>query len=271
MQQITRNPFGDLTAVTYPTPEELHALFEIKYGHPSSTGWSPRQRLEFGYFTPDDVYEAIVARLVDEHTIWLDVGGGRALFPSNPKLSARLSAKCAKLVAVDPSKNVLENPYAAEKHIAMVEDFETSDTFNLATFRMVAEHISDPVKVLERLSGLMKQGGLVVIYTINKFSPVSLATYLTPFSWHYRVKKLLWGGEERDTFPVQYKMNTRHALDRLFSSHGFEMMYFGQLDDLSFFKEFKMINRLDLSLWKTLRHLGLKYPENNLLGVYKKK
>lgn len=71
MLKITSDHSAALTGISYPSPEELQALFEIKYGHPSVTGWSPRQRLEFGYFTPDDVYEAVVAKLVDEKTVWL--------------------------------------------------------------------------------------------------------------------------------------------------------------------------------------------------------
>ncbi len=271
MTPITDNSTTATTGITYPTFEELQALFEIKYGHPSSTGWSPRQRLEFGYFTPDDIYEAMVLKLVDGRTKWIDVGGGRALFPSNRKLSETLAEKCTKLVAVDPSNNVLENPYAHEKHVSMFEDFETNDTFNLATFRMVAEHISEPEKVLIKLANLLDKDGLVIIYTINKFSPLPLLTYHTPFSWHYKIKKFLWGGEEKDTFPVQYKMNTQRDLDKLFSSHGFEAAHFSKLDDLSFFKEFRALNRIDLRIWKALNRMGLQYPENNLLGIYRKR
>ena len=50
-------------------------------------GWGPRMRLAFDYFTPDDQYEAIVAKLVKHGTWWADIGCGRDVFPSNPELA----------------------------------------------------------------------------------------------------------------------------------------------------------------------------------------
>jgi hypothetical protein len=62
------------------------SLLEVvrhKYGASGPTGWAPRLRSHFGYFTPDDIYEAAVASLVTPKTAWLDVGCGRDIFPSN--------------------------------------------------------------------------------------------------------------------------------------------------------------------------------------------
>ena len=47
------------------TEAELYELFEIKYGDPSTTGWSPRRRLKYGYYTPGDIYEATVRKYVN--------------------------------------------------------------------------------------------------------------------------------------------------------------------------------------------------------------
>ena len=253
------------------TETELYELFELKYGHPSTTGWSPRRRLKWGYYLPGDIYEATVRKMVTSSTRWIDVGGGRALFSHNKKLSQSLANKCEKLVAVDPSENVHENPYAHQKIMCMFEDFQTEEKFDLATFRMVAEHITNPKAILEKLNELLEPNGVVVIYTINKFSPIPIITYITPFLWHFKIKKFFWGGEKKDTFPVAYKMNSRKTLSRLFTEHNFEEVFFHYLDDLSALARFKALNMLELIAWKSLKTLGMRYPENNLLGVYRRK
>jgi ubiquinone/menaquinone biosynthesis C-methylase UbiE len=233
-------------------------------------GWSPRRRIKYGYTSPGDYYEAIVNKLVRPESIWVDIGGGKSIFPHNQALSRQLSQRCKKLVAVDPSNNVLENDYAHEKYVSLFEDWVTKEDFSLATFRMVAEHITNPDAVLSNLQKIISRDGLIVIYTINKFSPVSIFTYLTPNSWHYSVKRLFFGGKKSDTFPVAYRMNSRKVLKSLFESHGFNEEHFLYLDDLALFSGFKTLNLFELWLWQICKKVGINYPENNLLGVYRR-
>ena len=136
---------------------------------------------------------------------------------------------------------------------------------------MVAEHVADPKAVLNKLNEILNPGGLVVIYTINKYSPVPIITRITPFSLHYRVKKFFWGGEEKDTFPVEYKMNTRKELSTLFMENNFSEESFVYLDDLSTFTRFRILNLLDIWVWKLLNTVSIDYPEKNILGVYRRK
>lgn len=252
------------------TEEELYRIFELKYGNPNTTGWSPKRRFKWGYYLPGDIYDSVVQKQISSSTKWLDVGGGSAIFPNNPKLSQLLADQCEKLVAVDPSSNVNDNPYAHEKHQCMIEDFKTEEKFDIATFRMVAEHIENPDEVLKKLKNILTDDGCIIIYTINKYSPIPIITYLTPFSWHFKIKKFFWGGEEKDTFPVAYKMNSRKELKKLLSEHGFCEENFYYLDDLSALGRFKTLNLLELTIWKVLNKLGITYPENNLLGVYRR-
>ncbi len=250
--------------------KDLHDLFVQKYGSPEQTGWSPRRRYRFGYYLPGDIYEAYIKTFITESTTWIDVGGGSAIFPNNPDLSLQLSEKCKKMVAVDPSENVYDNVYADEKHCKLFEDFQTDEKFDLATFNMVAEHISDPDKVLKKLDEIMNPEGVVIIYTINRFSPIPIITYLLPFSLHYKIKKIFWGGEEKDTFPVAYKMNTRKTLKNLFEKYDFVEHDFKYLDDLSTSLRFNFFSFFELTVWKFLNFFHIRYPEFNLLGTYKR-
>jgi len=252
-----------------PNKEDLENHFKEKYGNPDLVGWSPQRRFRMGYTLAGDIYEATIKNLVNNDTIWLDVGGGRALFPNNKVLSESLSGRCKRLVAVDPSSNVNENPFCHESVQTNIEEYLTKDKFDLITFRMVAEHIKEPDEVVKKIRDLLLPGGILVIYTINKLSPIPIFTRITPLSLHYKIKKFVWGGEARDTFPVQYKMNSRSQLASLFSE-GFFVVDFRLLDDVSATIHFKFLNFIEMWAWKFFKVFNVNYPENNILAVYEK-
>ncbi len=253
-----------------PTLNELQHLLTIKHGDVARSGWAVRRRVRFGYFTPDDYYEALIARYVHPEMRWLDVGGGASVFPHNPTLAKELAKRCKLLVGVDPSENILANPFVHERAQCPIEDYRTEYGFDLATFRMVAEHIAEPAKVIAALNRLLVPRGRVVVYTVNRNAPISLISRFTPFGLHHPIKRLFWGGDEKDTFPVVYRMNTRRDLRRLFEQAGFEERLFLYLDDLAAFSQIKVLNWVELWAWRMVRALGLQYPENCLLGVYQK-
>lgn len=258
------------TSDFWPTHDDLEQLFRLKYGEPQVMGWRPSMMYRFGYFTPDEHYEAVVAKLVQKGRPWLDVGGGRDLFPHNQPLAELLSERSGDVTGVDPSETLDENPYLHHKVRGCIEDFNTARTFPLVTLRMVAEHIAQPQQAAETLARLTAPGGHVVVYTINVFAPLSWASWLIPFRFHHRIKRLLWETEEKDTFPVVYKMNTRRRLRQIFAAAGFQERKFAYLSDCRTLARFPLSFRMELFAWRVFRALGLVYPENCLLGVYER-
>lgn len=251
-----------------PTRADLERLFLTKYGDAGSCGWSPRMRHRFGYFNPDDEYEATVDRLVGPQTVWLDAGCGRFLFPSNAPLAKQLSDRCAYLVGVDPDDTLDENPYVDERAKTLIDDYRTDRQFDLVTLRMVAEHVAEPDVTVGSLARLTRPGGRVVIFTIYRWSPVPLLTDIVPFGLHHPIKKLLWKTESKDTFPVVNKMNTHGALRRVFERHGFVESSFRYVDDCRTFANSPTFQWLELGTRRLLRTFGLHYPEVCLLAVY---
>jgi len=245
-------------------------IINQKYGPRENWGWGTRLRARFAYNTPDDWYEALLLDTVGPATRWLDVGCGRTPFPQNPVLARRLSEECSLLVGLDPSENIESNPYLHERVRLPIEDYRPDRQFHLVTLRMVAEHIRNPVATVSALSGIAAPGGLVVIYTVWKWAPASIAAAATPMWVHHRAKKLLWNSEERDTFPVVYKMNTRRDLQRLFAAAGFEEESFEFLDDCRSSHRSKIMNTAELYLRTLCRKLGFRYPEACILATYRK-
>jgi len=255
--------------LTIPQSEML-GHFAAKCGPTEAQGPRPLRRMRYRYFLPDEFYEAVMARLVAPGYRWLDVGGGGSVFPDNPKLAAELAARAELLVGLDPSDNIRENRTVHQQVQARLEDYTGTAPFDIVSLRMVAEHITDPTLACRRLADLLKPGGRVVIFTPNKWSPISVLSRLLPFKLHHPLKRAVWGARERDTFPVHYRMNTRRRLRSLFAAVGLAEVGFRRCDDLSAFHQFRLLNHAELLLWKFYYTLGLPYLEHCLLGVYEK-
>jgi SAM-dependent methyltransferase len=183
-------------------------------------------------------------------------------------LARVLADRCGLLVGIDSDDTIDENPFVQQRVKMRIEEYRSDKPFDVVTFRMVAEHIANPNRVIESLARLTKPGGKVVIYTVNRWSPVPMVTRIVPFGFHHTFKQFLWRTEKKDTFPVEYLMNTRKDLARLFEDAGFRECYFAYLDDCRSSGRFRSTFFLELCAWKFLRVLGLRYPENCLLGVY---
>lgn len=250
--------------------ELLRATYDAKYSNEPALGWGPSTRRKFGHYSPDEHYETVVAELITRNCDWLDVGCGREIFPSNRKLAAVLSSRARMVVGVDPDRNIYENPCLTEAHQGPIESYNGSTKFDVVTFRMVAEHVEHPKAVIAKLEELVKPTGRVVIFTPNKWSPMSIMARFTSLETHHFFKRLLWQTDERDTFPVQFKMNTKRDLHRLFCESGFELEYFQYLDDCRTFNRFRVLNYIELCVWKALNSVRIHYPETCLLAVFRK-
>ena len=111
--------------ITLPTHAELARGFKAKYYRDGEPGWSPKLREQFGYYTPDDYYEALVSRLIQAGCMWADVGCGRDIFPQNPVLAGQLAARCSYVYGIDPDDNVRGNRMIQGYFQGMVEDCDT--------------------------------------------------------------------------------------------------------------------------------------------------
>ena len=136
---------------------------------------------------------------------------------------------------------------------------------------MVAEHVTQPTELTSKLAELMKPDGLVAVLTPNKWAPNSVAARVIPNSLHPLFTKVLDGRSDKDTFPTVYRMNTRSQLRRVFADSGFTEERFWLLDDYSVLQKFGGVLLMQLCLSRVFNGLGLSYPENVLLGLYRRR
>lgn len=255
---------------TLPGRTELVAVFADKYGAAENRGWMQRLWTRLDYFSPDDYYETTVSKLVFPQCDWLDVGCGRNIFPGNLRLAQKLALRCGYLLGADPDGTIAENTLVHEKVQAPVESLRLDRQFDLITLRMVAEHVERPDLAVASLARLAKPGGLVVVLTVNRWSPAAVAASIVPHALHHPIKRMLWNCEEKDTFRVSYRMNTRKQLARCFEAAGFRERAFAYLDDCRTFYRYRWIHRAELGLRRLFKVAGLPHPENCLLGIYQR-
>jgi SAM-dependent methyltransferase len=255
---------------SWPTAQQLEALFDQKYAARDGDGWGPTLRKRFGYFTPDDHYEALVANLVTNGSVWADVGCGRDIFPSNRGLARTLAQRASFVLGIDPDPNIRENEFLNQAVEGLIDDYEPDREYDVVTLRMVAEHIDRPDKAAAKISSMLRKGGLAVIYTPHKWAFFSMLARATPLGAHHFFKKMLWATEERDTFPVRFRMNTRPLLADIFKSVGMNESRFSVLDDCRVFQNFYALSYAELTINKAFNALHVQYPETCILAVYEK-
>ena len=243
---------GQATDDVLPTPQELEAPFRQKYGALEGVGWAPRRRFRFGYYLPADVYESLVGKLIVPGSAWLDVGGGHAIFPENPGLARQLASRCARVVAVDPSENVLANEFVLERVQSTLEEYRPDcavrpgDDAHGRRARELARGLRrrfGPVGEAGRYGRGVHGQPLVADCRAFVGVAISLAS-----SYQATPLGRRGGGHLPRPLPHEHASRVAPAV------RGSRFLRTGvmKLDDLSVFGRFKWLNYLELLLWSTL-------------------
>ncbi|MDQ2804280.1 MAG: hypothetical protein M3Y41_16965, partial [Pseudomonadota bacterium] len=97
-------------------PADVEEALRLKHGPAAAHGqWTLPMHRRFGYVSPDAWYEGTLLRLCRPGAAWLDVGGGRHVFPHNGRAAELLARRCRLLVGLDPSPNILANAHVHER------------------------------------------------------------------------------------------------------------------------------------------------------------
>jgi SAM-dependent methyltransferase len=173
-------------------------------------------------FYPDAVSRDPVARFVNRldtivkpgHRV-LDIGAGAG------ELNAyALKGRVRQIVGVDLDPRVSANPLLDAGLSADIYALPFRDnSFDVVFSIYVLEHVNSPARLTAEIARVLRPGGVCLFLTPNVFHYVTMASRLTPTSFHR------WANERRgrasdDTFPTCYQLNSRRALERHFSAAG---------------------------------------------------
>lgn len=218
-----------------------------------------------GGFTRHDGFVEFYARvnaLLDSSSVVLDFGAGRGLWATEPlpAFSRQLRSfheRVAKVVGIDVDDAVLQNTALAEAHVVGPGAPIPYDdaTFDLVLADHVLEHVSeaDAPKVAAEILRVLRPGGWLAARTPNKWGMIGLGARAVPNRLHTTVlARLQPGRKAEDVFPVEYHMNTRRQLRRLFPSPSRVVVY-GHTSEPTYFGHSK-------AAWRTAAFLGRLTP-----------
>ena len=154
----------------------------------------------------------------------LDAGAGRTL----PVLR-KFIGKVDRLVGVElvPFTDV---PAGIETYSADLGALPLADaSVDLVMSRSVFEHLADPAAVYREFARVLRPGGRIVFLTANMWDYGTLVARCVPNRFHARIVRMAEGREEEDTFPTEYKTNTRGAVRRLSADAGLAVESFEYL------------------------------------------
>jgi len=92
--------------------------------------------------------------------------------------------------------------------------------------RSVMEHVENPAAVYREIHRVLKPGGVFIFLTGNLWDYAALVAKIVPNRFHPWIVARVEGRRERDVFPVQYKTNSRGAIDKWARQAGFEIRSF---------------------------------------------
>ena len=112
-------------------------------------------------------------------------------------------------------------------------------TFDVIAAIMVVEHIAVPEELLREVRRALRPGGYFVIHTISSAHYVTWIRRLIgllPHSFNQWLVFKLFGRPAEDTFPVYYRMNSRHRIERACQRAGFKIVHQERYADVGYFR-----------------------------------
>jgi ubiquinone/menaquinone biosynthesis C-methylase UbiE len=164
-----------------------------------------------GWKSSGDQLEVMVRSHVTPSSTVLDLGCGRGgvveLIWKDVKLAAGLDPDTLSLsehraTAMPVVRGVGQNlPFADE-------------SFDLIVCLWVLEHLSQPLSTLREVRRVLHPGGHFIFVTPNVRNPLMLMNRIGKAlpALQRRLVPRLYGRDEADTFPVQYRVNTVNAI-----------------------------------------------------------
>lgn len=219
-----------------------------------------------GYEDGVSLYADLVGRHISSQTRVLDAGCGRG------GVIERYWLESGQAVGVDADlESLREHRCLTELAVGDLAHlpFE-GDSFDLVLCSWVVEHLIDPDDVFRELARVLRSGGHLLLLTPNAWNYVTIAQRLVPGRLQHRLTRAIYGREDKDTFPVAYRANTRRSLEGRLRRAGFLNEEFHLVGDPSYVAGNERLFRL-AAAWEKITDRGpLRNTKVHLVGSYVK-
>lgn len=145
-----------------------------------------------------------------------------------------------------------------------------SACFDLILCGWVMEHLAEPDVAFGELGRVLEPGGHLVLLTPNAWSYVILVQRVIPARFQRWLTRRVYGRDEKDTFPVRYRANTRRSLDSRFRCVGLVNEEFHFVGDPSYVAGNDLLFKLGV-WWEGITDWGpLRQTKVHLVASYVK-
>jgi 2-polyprenyl-3-methyl-5-hydroxy-6-metoxy-1,4-benzoquinol methylase len=156
----------------------------------------------------------------------LDIGCGHGI-GRKPAYTSAVRDAVGELWGIEPDTGEMptENLFHNFQHAMMETATLPEGYFDLAYSFMVVEHVANPEPYMRAVSRCLKPGGVHFFLTVNGAHYFArMASALRAMRADELVLRVIRGKQEvaEYHYPVQYRMNTPRAIDRVAASTGFD-------------------------------------------------
>ena len=159
---------------------------------------------------PYKLFERAVEARLSADAVLLDAGAGRTV----PVLRKYLG-RARRLIGIELVE-FTDVPAGIETYNTDLAHLPLPDgVVDIIISRSVFEHLADPQPVYAEFSRVLRPGGVVIFLTANMWDYGTLIARLVPNRFHARIVAKVEGRAAEDTFPTEYRTNTRRDVERL--------------------------------------------------------
>jgi ubiquinone/menaquinone biosynthesis C-methylase UbiE len=180
-----------------------------------------------GWRPSTEVYEYLIRDRLKPNSWVLDIGCGRG------GVLEQLGGAVSYAVGFDPDLESLREHriVTLPRAQAMADRLPLKDkSVDIVVCSWVLEHLAQPEVIFAEVSRVLKREGSFIFLTPNAMSMVALMNRALKPLQHTLVPRL-YGRAESDTFPVQYKANTRSQVMVLAKRSGLQVDILHQIED----------------------------------------
>ncbi|GAF91059.1 unnamed protein product, partial [marine sediment metagenome] len=198
--------------------------------------WKMQKRILPNFERSQRVYEHYIEKTVQLDTVWLDLGCGHQLCRTHKNGYAHDEEKvmvnrCKQIFGIDYDIDSLAKHKSIRNRIrGEITKLPFKDkSFDLITSNMVVEHLDNPKSQFKEINRVLKDKGLILFHTPNKYSHNTVLSRLIPDSIKTDLIKALDGREESDVFKTYYKVNNRKHIYNVAKESGFAVSHFNRV------------------------------------------
>lgn len=240
--------------------------------------WSVQKKLLPNIKSSQNIYEAYLKNIVKPNSIWLDLGCGHRLFHNSQEAwgldkENKIIKQCKDIYGLDYDFDSLIKHRSIKNRMQgnITKLPLKSGSFDLITSNMVVEHLDNPKEQFKEINRILKDNGLFIFHTPNKFSYGALSSRLIPKSFKKILIKTLDGRKESDIFKTYYRANSQKKVLELAKEAGFVMQGFRfVIDPVAKLARFPLIAFFELLYIKVLTIDLLKKFRTNIICTLKK-